>query len=325
MTLYRYGLTGLLALMLLLGNAPLWAQTDSPLRRAPGDADDEGQTADSPTEATGTAADAPSQPTADEEADDDATTPDSPQQTPPAADEPQGDATEDGEPGPLSEPDAGTDDAPPAEEAAQPETGTQADASPEPEPEAETQPDPDSAPASAPGESGRAQSRVRLELLGAASIPGSLESKGVGFGVGGFVGYDLWDRYGFELLLCQLWGSIPWENGESLKSRHLVVKPGLRYRLLDWKDNTIRFYVAAHAGLVQLTWRRPGEDIDSYRESFGFDGGAGAEFRFGDIVLLDLFAMYEAALNARPLPTGGHATRHGLFIGLALGISSTLN
>jgi opacity protein-like surface antigen len=216
-----------------------------------------------------------------------------------------------------------------AEAAAQPETIPDA-----PPSDGTVAPDPQSAdlePNETDGEAppavdpnGRAANHVRLEILGAVSVPATGQDTGAAFG--GFIGYDLWDQIGFELLLAQTWSGTEFDDGSTSNLRLLSVKPGLRYRLMTWKENTLRVYVAAHAGYVQSNWQDPVTGFDKYQDAFGFDGGAGMEFRFAKLILLDLFVLYEGGIDAAPvLPSSGFKIFHGLFAGLGVGVSSTLD
>lgn len=171
------------------------------------------------------------------------------------------------------------------------------------------------------GEDEGKKNRMRFTIFGAAWLPSSDKGEEASAGLGGFIGYDFFDTIGVELLLDQIWAQTKLA-GRTYDLKILNVRPGLRYRFYS---DSFRLHVMAHAGMIQVYFPQKG-DTDKYRESYGGDAGFGGEFLFSDFLLVDLFAMYEAAPDCMPRNKAGKAgLYHGIFIGLGLGISSEMN
>jgi hypothetical protein len=214
-------------------------------------------------------------------------------------------------------------------QAAVPEAGTTQEAAPAapaaapivqpPPPETPKQP---SLPGETPYWNMNEPHRMRFTLFGALASPTSGE--GLGGVMGGVIAYDLWDRLGLELLLAQEWDKTK-KAGDERQLKILGVKPGVRSRL--WGEE-IRVYIMAHVGFSQAQWTDPdpakgGAGISKL--GAGCDGGAGVEFRFAKLILLDLFGVYEASFNNVPKNKSGDlGSYQGFLIGLGVGVSSSL-
>jgi len=182
-----------------------------------------------------------------------------------------------------------------------------------PPPPVEPEPPQEPTPAQSP------QNRMHFILFGGVDVPFSGEK--VGGGMGGVIGYDFFDRIGIELLLSQVWGETSL-SGKDASLQTLGVRPGVRYRYLGGE---IRGYIMGHLGLAQVKWADQLYNRDNYDEGFSFDAGTGVEFRIANIFVIDLLGMYQYSLQATPQNAAGNlGDAHGLFVGLGLGVSSTL-
>lgn len=167
------------------------------------------------------------------------------------------------------------------------------------------------------------ENRVRLEIFGGALIPAT--GQDVAGGVGGMIAYDFWDKLGVELYLNQCWGDTKLDvagKNEKVSSslKILSVRPGIRYRF--HRGELFRFYVSAHGGLEQVSWKKP-DYGDKYENNFSLDAGLGGELLFSNMWLVNIFANYFTGIDVMPSTTDGDLKKyHGAFIGLALGVSA---
>lgn len=171
----------------------------------------------------------------------------------------------------------------------------------------------------------RKKSRMRFLLFAAFAKPFSDGAK-MHYGLGGVIGYDLYDRYGFELFISQVWGEADFMQRKGLDTSLLTAKPGVRIKILN---GLYRPYVAAHAGLAQGQWQQEIDGDTRYFTNVGADAQLGMEFLIGNLFLIDIMALYEMAKdvmpsshNAQRRRTSNEGYYHALFFAIGFGVST---
>ncbi len=182
--------------------------------------------------------------------------------------------------------------------------------------------------------SGKAPNRMHFTLFGGLDAP--MEGAKASGAMGGNIGFDLWDKIGFELLLSQTWGDVK-ADGRYVGTKILGIRPGVRYRF--WGEE-IRLYTAGHLGLSQSmfnpsnkTLADPVDKDDVFKSGFTFDGGLGVEFRIANILLIDLGGLFTAHFKNMPRnaadPAVSESIRtdgnyYGFLVTLGVGVSSKI-